>query len=155
MSYILVLIGHVCGFKFQKEFNSLKPHEKMSVMENSALQRKTFSVACEVESIKYRKKYTKMNFWPWFLSSEDFSMCNLIVYSNLCFHFQIFLIHLQINEFPKCLFLYFNFFLHCFTNHKHIDPSKYVDPYIFQWQKPSQNKALVGNYVTMCVKCPQ
>lgn len=47
MSYILALIGHVCGFKFQKELNSLKPGEKMSVMGNSAVQRKTFSVACE------------------------------------------------------------------------------------------------------------
>lgn len=46
-------------------------------------------------------------------------------------------------------------FLHRFTRHKHIDSSKYVDPYIFQWQKSSQNKALVWNCVTMCVKCPQ
>lgn len=47
------------------------------------------------------------------------------------------------------------FFTSLFTRHKHIDSSKYVDPYIFQWQKSSQNKALVGNCVTMCVKCPQ
>lgn len=55
----------------------------------------------------------------------------------------------------QSIFFFVLIFLHRFTHHKHIDSSKYVDPYIFQWQKSSQNKALVGNCVTMCVKCPQ